>query len=171
MRRSVGRAALALVLALGAGAALPQGGTPMFDGILADTNDPLDIRSAVLERTTVDGMQVFVFSGSVVAVRGEMRIDADTLRITVPRGTNEFDRLEATGNVTISAGPQRASAQRAVMDNTRQLITMTGNVRLSDGANEMTGEVFTVELATGVWRLEAPNTGRVQTVITPGARN
>ncbi|MCC6736187.1 MAG: hypothetical protein IT534_08675 [Bauldia sp.] len=172
MRPSAFRAALALLVALSAAAALPQGTTPMFDGILADNTDPLDIRSQTLERTTVDGAQVFVFSGSVVARRGEMRIDADTLRIVVPQGSqNSFARLEATGNVTIVSGAQRASAASAVMDNTRQIITMTGNVRLSDGNNEMNGDVFTVELATGVWRLEAPNTGRVQTVITPGQRN
>lgn len=172
MRLTVSRAVLALGLALGATAALPQGTTPMFGGVLDDTNDPLDIRSLVLERTTVDGAQIFLFTGSVVALRGDMEIRANSLRITVPEGgRNSFDRLEATGNVVIVSGTQRASAARAVMDMARQTITMTGNVQLSDGANQMNGETFTVDLATGMWRLEAPDTGRVQTVITPGARN
>jgi lipopolysaccharide export system protein LptA len=172
MRLTVSRAVLALGLALGATAALPQGTTPMFGGVLDDTNDPLDIRSLVLERTTADGAQIFLFTGSVVAVRGDMEIRANSLRITVPEGgQNSFDRLEATGNVVIVSGTQRASAARAVMDMARQTITMTGNVQLSDGANQMNGETFTVDLATGMWRLEAPDAGRVQTVITPGARN
>lgn len=171
MRLMVSRAVLALGLVLGATAALTQGTTPMFGGVLDDTNEPLDIRSLVLERTTADGVQIFLFTGSVIAVRGDMEIRADTLRILVPEGgTNSFDRLEANGNVVVTSGTQRARAARAVMDMTLQTITMTGNVELSDGANQMNGETFTVDLETGMWRLEAPNTGRVQTVITPGAR-
>ncbi|MCW5714981.1 MAG: hypothetical protein KIT43_10760 [Bauldia sp.] len=172
MKRTVARAVLALSLGLAATVALPQGTTPMFGGVLDDTNDPLDIRSLVLERSTANGTQIFLFTGAVVAVRGDMEIRADSLRITVPEGgANSFDRLEATGNVVVTSGTQRASAARAVMDMARQTITMTGNVRLSDGANEMNGETFTVDLETGTWRLEAPATGRVQTVITPGTRN
>lgn len=163
--------ALALFAALGAGAVLAQN-TPMFGGVLAGTDDPLDIRSQALERTTEGGGQVLLFTGSVVAQRGDMEIRADTLRVTVPEGAaNRFDRIEATGNVTILSGAQRATANRAVMDMTRQTITMTGNVQLSDGANQMNGETLTVELATGAWRLDAPaGEGRVQTVITPGQR-
>jgi len=172
MRRPVARILPTLGFLLGATAALPQGTTPMFGGVLDDTNEPLDIRSLVLERTTADGAQVFLFTGSVVAIRGDMEIRADSLRIIVPEGRqNSFQRLEANGNVVVISGTQRATASRAVMDMAQQTITMTGNVQLSDGANQMNGETFTVDLETGMWRLEAPNTGRVQTVITPGARN
>ena len=43
-------------------------------------------------------------------------------------------------------------------------------VSVRDGANALSGQTLTVDLATGDWRLEDGANQRVQTVITPPAR-
>jgi lipopolysaccharide export system protein LptA len=43
-------------------------------------------------------------------------------------------------------------------------------VQLTDGENRMSGQRFTVDLATGGWRIETTGAERVQTVINPPAR-
>lgn len=162
------RVAVALFLGLGASAALGQP-TPMFGGFLAQTADPIEITADALQWTQQDGRELFEYTGNVVARRGEMTIRAASL-IAIQSAGMTFDRIEAAGDVTVNAGPQSATANRAIIDMVGQTIVMTGNVSLTDGANRMSGQRFTVDLATGGWRLETTGTERVQTVINPPAR-
>ena len=148
-------------------------GAPMFGGFLTQSQDPISVDADSLQWLIVDGREVLEYRGDVVAVRGDMTIRAAQLNVYLPaadaEGGGAFDRIEASGNVSVVAGNQRATAETAMMDMVAQTVVMTGNVALSDGANQMSGERLTVDLATGGWRLEAgsPN-GRVRTVVNPG---
>lgn len=164
-------ALVALVLAAATGGAFAQG-APMFGGFLATSNAAILIDAQSLERRQDGGREVLQYAGGVVARRGDMEIRADSLTVFLPRPGDTagvtFDRIEATGNVAVTSGVQRATANRAVMDMVAQTVVMTGNVALADGANQMSGQTFTVDLATGGWRLETGGNNRVQTVINPG---
>jgi lipopolysaccharide export system protein LptA len=141
----------------------------MFGGFLAQSNEAIEIVADTLQWTERDGRDVFEYTGNVVARRGDMVIRAASLVAIQSEGIT-FDRIEATGNVSITAGAQAATANAAIMDMVGRTIVMTGNVSISDGANRMSGARFTVDLATGGWRLETAGNERVQTVINPPAR-
>lgn len=171
MSRRLAALAIAFALALGAAPlAFGQAGTAMFGGFAAQSNDPISIDADLLEWSQRDGRDIIEYSGNVVATRGDMTIRAARLTVFLPAagaaGGGTFDRIEATGNVTIAAGRQNASAQSAVMDMVAQTVVMTGEVRLNDGVNQMSGQRLTVNLANGNWQIDAGD-DRVRTIINP----
>ncbi|MGD9740677.1 MAG: LptA/OstA family protein [Bauldia sp.] len=170
-----------MVIAIGAAAflagaspVLSQAAAPMFGAFTADTDDPIAIEAQALVQTDRDGQRILEYSGGVVATRGDMVIRADALTVFLPAdggaAGGAFQRIEATGNVTIVAGQQSAAAQRAVVDMVAQTVVMNGAVSVQDGPNRLSGQTLTVNLATNDWRLEDGGNQRVQTVITPPAR-
>lgn len=141
----------------------------MFDGFLAESADPISIDADQLQWSQREGRDVLEYSGSVVASRGEMVIRASRILVILPTGGDggrTFDRIEASGNVVLEAGPQTASADSAIMDMVAQSVVMTGDVSLFDGTNEMAGNRLTIDLQTGNWQL---GTGgeRVRTIVNP----
>ncbi len=150
--------------------ALAQGGTAMFGGFLQQSSDPISIDADLFLWSQRNGQGVLEYRGNVIATRGDMTIRATQLTVYLPQAGattgSTFDRIEATGNVSIVAGPQNASAQSAVMDIAAQTVVMTGNVTLNDGVNQMSGQSLTVDLNTGNWQIDAGE-GRVRTVINP----
>lgn len=172
MRRPALSLALAALLLSGTVAVAQM--APMFGDFTADTGEPIGIEAQTLSQTERDGQRILEYSGAVVATRGDMVIRADMLTVFIPAegGANAFafERIEAVGNVSILAGQQTASADRAVLDMVGQTVVMTGNVAIQDGPNRLAGQSLTVNLATGDWRLEDGGNQRVQTVITPPAR-
>jgi lipopolysaccharide export system protein LptA len=169
--RALTAGGLAIVMALAPlPMALAQGGTAMFGGFLEQSSDPISIDADLLEWSQRDGRDVIEYSGNVVATRGNMTIRAARLTVFLPvagasNGTT-FDRIEAAGNVSISAGPQNATAESAVMDMVAQTVVMSGNVALNDGVNQMAGQRLTVDLANGNWQIDAGN-DRVRTILNP----
>lgn len=143
----------------------------MFGEFIAESSDPISINADMLEWAQRGDRDVLEYSGNVIATRGDMIIRASRLTVFLPAGGAAadvtFDRIEASGNVSIVAGPQTVAAQLAVMDMLAQTVVMTGNVTLDDGANQMSGDRLTVDLATGGWQL-GTGADRVRTIVNPG---
>lgn len=171
MRRRI-RLLIALSALFAGGAiALAQQGAPMFGGFLSQSGDPISIDADQLQWSQQSGRDVLEYTGNVVASRGNMRISASRLAVFLPAESGAdrtFDRIEASGNVTMVAGAQNVSADVAIMDMVAQTVTMTGNVELFDGTNEMGGNSLTIDLTTGNWQL-GTGSERVRTVINPDA--
>jgi lipopolysaccharide export system protein LptA len=77
---------------------------------------------------------------------------------------SEVSRIEAGPGVTVRSGDQTATGDHAVLDMSRDMVTMRGNVILTQGPNVVRGERVVIDLATKEGRMEG---GRVQTLITP----
>jgi lipopolysaccharide export system protein LptA len=73
-------------------------------------------------------------------------------------------RIEAGPAVTVTSGDQSATGSSMVLDMGQEVITMSGNVVLTQGPNVVRGERLIVNLQTKQGRMEG---GRVQTLITP----
>jgi lipopolysaccharide export system protein LptA len=67
----------------------------------------------------------------------------------------------------VRSDDQTASGNGVVLDMAQDLITMTGNVVLTQGPNIVRGERLVVNLKSKQGRMEG---GRVQTLITPSGR-
>lgn len=197
-----GRLALALcgLAALGAAPASAQGSPGLgqsFTGLQVKGDQPISIESNQLD--VDDGKAMATFTGDVTVQQGPTELKTGKLVVTYKRGANraegqaapaagtpgalpggsdQIDRLEATEKVYVRSADQIATAQQATFDMKTQLVTMTGDVVLTQGKNVAQGCRLTIKMDSGVARLENRNCpggtkpaagGRVRLMLTPGA--
>lgn len=189
--------AVAVVMALsGPVAAQSEGGARQtFTGLQLRGDQPIAIESNQLDID--DRNTVATFSGNVSVKQGEVQLSAGKLIVyykrngnaankasgdaaaqsepgSLPGGSSQIDRLEATNNVYVKSSSQVATANQASFDMAQNLVTLTGNVVLTQGDNVAEGCRLTIRMDTGVAKLEssecgnASGGGRVRLMLTPG---
>ncbi len=117
--------------------------------------------------------RVAVARGDATAVRGTQRIAADTLTayfVEQKTGTTELSRIDADGNVVITTPEEVARGREGVYTAAKGTATLTGDVRITRGRNQLNGERAVVNLNTGISRLLPAAKGgeRVKGLFTPG---
>ena len=169
MRKFLVSAVLA-PLALSPTISLAQDFGAAFSGFDTGSDQPIQIEADRLEVRDAD--KLAIYSGNVIVRQGETVLEAPQLQVFYsgqPAGPDapgsEVERLEAGTGVTVRSGDRTASGDLAVLDMSQDLVTMTGNVVLTEGTNVVRGERLIVNLATDEGRMEG---GRVQTLISPG---
>lgn len=167
MRRA--RAALVAVFVLAPAGAAAQDFAAAFSGFSARSDAPIQIEANQLE--VRDPEKLAVFSGEVRVRQGETVLEAPALRVyyegeasveAIPG--SQVSRIEAGPGVIVRSGDRTASGDRVVLDMASEVVTMSGNVVLTQGVNVVRGERLVINLATKQGRIEG---GRVQTLITP----
>lgn len=161
MRKTI--AAAVATAALCAAAAAQDTGSP-FGGFKHDSSQPIEITADSLEVRQAE--QRAIFSGSVVAGQGKLRLTADTLNVWYAEngGEGDIDRLRAEGDVFMTSGAESARGAWAEYQVSTGMVTMGGGVVLTQGPNAIRGERLSVDLNAGQGRIEG---GRVQSVFTP----
>ncbi|MFD2238831.1 LptA/OstA family protein [Aureimonas populi] len=185
----------AITVAALAGLAAPaaaQGLGQSFGGLQVQGDQPIAIESDQLD--VDDREAVATFSGDVSVQQGETRMSAARLVVhyvrggeggaqpastsNMPGGGSDIERLEASGNVEIQSADQVATADQANFEMASQVAVLTGNVVLSQGPNVATGCRLTIQMDTGVARLQSTDCagaagggggGRVRMLLTPGS--
>lgn len=84
-----------------------------------------------------------VFTGKVVAKQGDVTIYADRLTINYGDKKNDVEKIEADGNVRIVQENRFGTASHAVYENKLGRITLTGNPKVTQGADTMSGNTIT----------------------------
>ena len=82
-------------------------------------------------------------------------------------GKAELRRVEAQGRVIITTKSEVIRADRGDYNSETRLATLTGNVKLTRGDNQLNGQKAIVNLNTGVSRM----VGRVSVLLVPGNRS
>lgn len=146
----------------------------LFTGFQAKSQDPIQVDAGQLEISEEGNQRISVFSGNVVVRRGDTVLTAKTIRIFSDLNDNRprneaFERIEASGGVKVTSGPQTVTGSKVVVDMGKQTITMSGTVVLKQGGNVITGDRLVVDLATGRARVEQAEGERIRGVFTPGA--
>jgi lipopolysaccharide export system protein LptA len=181
-----------------AGRAAAQGaaqGVPnAMQGFSQNRDQPIQIEAATLEMR--DKIKEATFSGNVKVVQGDTTMTSKTLVVFYesastpaaaangkaasrtapplqsatpgPGGSSQIKRLKASGNVIVTQKNQVVTGQTAVFDTSSNLITMLGGVVLTQCKNVMRGDRLSVDMTTGVSRLEADN-GKVQGLLDRSA--
>ena len=143
------------------GAVLPGG----------NSGKPINIEAVKLDY--FDKEQKLIYTGNVVATQGDSKLRATVLTIflapkgtagTGAGGTNQVQRMYATGPVTMTQRDQIGTGDNAVYDRLNNSVVMTGNVTLNQGPNVTKGDKLTYDLKTG----QAVVTGRVKSMFVPG---
>jgi len=93
---------------------------------------------------------------------------ADTGAAAPVAGSQEIDRLEATGKVLVTSKDQTASGDSATYDGKTEVLELRGDVVLTQGKNIVRGDRLVVEMQTGRARVLS-TTRRVQMLLTPGS--
>jgi lipopolysaccharide export system protein LptA len=118
--------------------------------------------------------QVAVARGNATATRERQEIRADVLTAFFQeskQGQTALNRVEADGNVVITTPEEVARGREGVYNAAKGTATLTGDVRITRGKNQLNGERAVVNLNTGVSRLlpGGGESGRVKGLFTPGS--
>lgn len=127
-----------------------------ISGFAADDGRPTEIEADRLD--VYDAKGLAQFRGDVVAIRGEHRIKARQMDIAYGGGAaagvtgmgGALNRIEAREDVVLSApGDQVVTGDWLHYDATKQLITIGGDVVVSQSGNVIRGDKLVVDLASG----------------------
>lgn len=164
-----------LVTSLAIGPAAAQDVSDAFSGLSSSSKDPIEIEADELE--VQDRDKTAVFRGNVRLVQGPTTLRASSITVYYSgraTGTNQqISKVEARGPIRVTNLDQTARGDLATFQMATQILTLTGNVILTKGSNELRGQRLIVNLKTGESRVEAPNSkagGRVRGVFLPGQR-
>lgn len=114
-----------------------------------NSNAPVDYAADRIELQ--DRQNRVVLSGNVQITQANLHLSA--ARVTVAytdTGSLQIQRIDATGEVTVTRGSERATGSVAVYDFNRRVIVMSGNVRLARGGDTLNGGRLTIDLRTGL---------------------
>jgi lipopolysaccharide export system protein LptA len=119
------------------------------------------------------GQRVAIARGDATAIRENQRIRADTLVARFEertKGGSTLAIVEANGNVVITTPQEVARGREGVYNADKGTATLTGDVRITRGKNQLNGERAVVNLKTGISRLLPAGAGgeRVKGLFTPG---
>jgi lipopolysaccharide export system protein LptA len=200
LRAALSVTALAAVVAFVATPLKAQTLTNSFGGLTQSSKDPIDIESdflvvhdqqkyatfkgnvkAVQGTTTLRAVQLdvhYVGGGDQLATgQTKTASDSGAGTGTKPAGAGnnpgaQITKIEAKGDVIITSGQdQTTTSDWALYDVPSQLVTVGGNVVLTQGQNVLKGDRLVIDLKTGESRFENPgNTaagGRIRALFVP----
>ena len=175
----------------------PSGPPNALQGFSQNRDKPLKITSASLEVRDKD--KIATFSGDVHLVQGDTTLRSKTLIVfydddsdaaskpeapkpakppaNAPNANAEpmsqqIRRVEVKGGVLVTQKDQTATGESGVFDMQANTVTLLGNVVISQGQNVVRGDRLTVDLNSGVSRVECGKTQgqcRVQALIQPNS--
>ena len=127
-----------------------QGGGAAQAQALANhnSNAPVDFDAGSIE--VQDRADRVVLAGGVKVTQAGMTVTSQRMTVAYTRaGGTDVNRLDATGGVTVVKGNEVAKGNVAIYDLDRRLITMVGNVQLTQGANRLNGGRLVIDLNSG----------------------
>jgi len=116
-----------------------------------DSQAPVDFTANHIELQ--DKANRAILSGNVVLKQAEMTLNAARMTVyytgQVLNGSPQVTRFDAAGGVTVTRPNQTGRSQYAIYDLNKHVITMLGNVSLTQGADTVNGGRLTLNLDTG----------------------
>lgn len=125
-------------------------GTPVQAQALANhnSNAPVDFDAGSIE--VQDRADRVVLAGGVKVTQAGMTVTSQRMTVAYTRsGSTDVNRLDATGGVVVTKGNEVAKGNVAIYDLDKRLITMVGNVQLTQGANRLNGGRLLIDLNSG----------------------
>ena len=161
--------ALAFALVLSGTASLfAQASGVALGGFGYDSDLPVEITADSLDVNQADGAATF--SGNVLIGQGDMRLSAGKVVVEYGEtddGRTEISRLVASGGVTLVSADEAAEAETAIYAVGLGVVTLRGDVLLTQGATSISGDTLEVNLDTGRGTIS----GNVRTILNAGGGN
>lgn len=122
-----------------------------FGQVSHNSNAPIDFNAQSIELQ--DRANRAILTGGVTIRQTTMTLTANRVTVAytgqVASGSPQASRLDAAGNVTVTRPDQTAKSNYAVYDVNRRVVTMIGNVTLTQGTNRLSGGRLSIDLDTG----------------------
>ncbi len=131
-------------------------------GMTVDTSAAIEVTADSLSVDQDTGQAIFL--GGVIVGQGELRLQADKVEVIYAAETSDISQLIATGDVTFVTAEEAAEAQAANYDVETGMITLSGDVLLTQGASAISAETMLINVADGTATMQ----GRVRTVLQQG---
>ena len=148
-------------ICLCAGTALAQTSIDL-GGVEVDTSAAIEVTADSLAVDQDTGSAVF--SGNVVIGQGDLRLSAGMVEVIYVAESSAIARLIATDGVTFVTASEAAEAQDADYNVETGLLTLNGDVLLTQGASAISAETMIINLTDGTATMD----GRVRTVLQQG---
>ncbi len=130
-----------------------------------DSGEAIRISADRLE--TDDSLRQVVFSGNVVARRGDLVIHSEKMTLHYGQDGKRIDRTVATGKVRILQEERVATGEQAIFYREEGKIVLTGSPRISEGNNFVEGEEITVLIDENRSFVKGGRESRVKAVFQP----
>ena len=107
--------------------------------------------------------QEALFVGRVHLVREDFELFCDSLRAFYKKGSEGggIDHALATGHVRMIQGEKKGTSDSAVIDNSRQIVTLRGNAEMEQEGGVVTGEIIVHHLNSKSTEVLQGENGRV----------
>ena len=113
-----------------------------------NSNAPVNFSAGTIELQ--DRADRVLLTGGVTATQAGLTMSASRLTAAYTSGGGiDVHRLDAIGGVTITKDDLRATSNAAIYDLDSDLITLLGNVQLTQGANRLNGGRIVIDLNSG----------------------
>lgn len=152
----------------------------------ASSHEPINVAADKLDY--FDKEQKLIYTGNVVAVQGDSRLNATVLTILLEKkggagapagaaggsptsgpGGSQVRRMEGKGPIAITNKDQVGTGDSLVYDKPENKFYLIGHVALSQGENVTRGDKLVYDLTTG--QAVVSSSGRVRSLIIPGDQN
>ncbi len=111
---------------------------------ILDSGQPIDITSDTVESYFKDNL--IVFKGNVTARQKDMVIYADSIEAVIIQDGKGIEKVVADGNVKVQQGLRVANCKKAVFYNLDKKIVLTGDPKLWEGDNMVSGEMIVFDI-------------------------
>lgn len=131
---------------------------------------PRDVITAKDALEYHEGQNTALARGKAVAIHDDRRVEADIMKAHFaqsPSGQTELTSMTAEGHVTVVTKNDISRGDRAVYDVKRNVAVMTGNVRVTRGETQLSGDKAEVDFTKGESRLLNQGHGRVRALLAP----
>ena len=134
---------------------------------LGNTREPIDITSDRVEAFSKKNL--IVFKGNVMASQKDIVIYSDSLEAFIFEDGKGIEKVIAGGNVKIQQGLRVANCQKAVFYNQDQRVVLTGEPKVMEGDNLVSGEEIIFDIAKNRIEVKGGPGGRGRVRVLPGA--
>lgn len=157
-----------------------------FTGLQVKGDQPIAIDADQLD--VDDKQRIATFTGNVEVAQGDTLMKTSKLLVfyappppsdkggakaepakstggAMPGGSNQIDRLEASGKLYVRSADQVATSENGTFDMKSQIAVLIGNVVMSQGDNVARGDKLTIHMDTGIAQLGG--SGRVKILMAP----
>jgi outer membrane protein assembly factor BamD len=133
---------------------------------LVDKSQPIDITSDKVEAYWKENL--IIFKGNVIARQKDIVIYADSIEAVTIEDGKGIERVTAGGNVKIQQGLRVANCQKAVFYNLDQKVILTGEPKVSEGDNIVSGDEIILDIEKNRVEVKGGPSGRGKARIQPG---
>lgn len=142
---------------------------PAKTGVRKDrSNLPITVKSNELAADNKG--KTAVFTGKVVAKHGDITIYAEKLTVSYGNLKGEIDKIVAETDVRIVQENRIGTAKHATYQSKEGLITLTGNPKVMQGNDTISGKIITYYVDEDRSVVSGGGDSRVEAVIHPPAK-